>query len=479
MAGNKDEKKVFDVSKPSETKPSATSKPVIVGHKPLIGDPMVKKDEPKEDENAIPINVMMDGEEPSDKPSVKESADENISENVAKPDKDVAKVAVGAKTRALKPSKELTDSVEEGKETGENSATNNELKSSLPEEEKTDTTVDNEAQPTQQDEASDDQAGDDDSEKEAEDDKPGNNAAVGAVLGDPQSNRAAELAEIEKQEKIAKLLEDDNYKLKINKTTPAHGKGKKGGPVLFLLVMLITVFLAGYALVDAGFFGQDIKLPYDFIKNQSTSEVDSTTQPTQKVTPPPVQNTTKSNFTDSKSKLTFSYPSTWKLTEDKTGQAAQEGYKSAKLVSPSGKLSVIYVSYIDGIGFGGCVAEGSTCPTVIVKKVEELKGLSTSTQKVYYIEKITTTDNQNYNVEFGIWSSDPENSIATPKVGTTTTQDDILLIWQKPSFTAFGTNFDSGENGTNFKSLKEAEAFFASEEYKQAKEIVLSLKPTQ
>lgn len=36
-------KKIFDVTKPGKTKPSATSRPVIVGHGPMIEDPMVQR----------------------------------------------------------------------------------------------------------------------------------------------------------------------------------------------------------------------------------------------------------------------------------------------------------------------------------------------------------------------------------------------------------------------------------------------------
>lgn len=37
-----DEPRVFDVAKPGKSGPSATSKPIIVGHKSMIEDPMVK-----------------------------------------------------------------------------------------------------------------------------------------------------------------------------------------------------------------------------------------------------------------------------------------------------------------------------------------------------------------------------------------------------------------------------------------------------
>jgi hypothetical protein len=38
----RDYTKVFDVSRPSKTAPDATSKPVIVGHHPMMADPMVR-----------------------------------------------------------------------------------------------------------------------------------------------------------------------------------------------------------------------------------------------------------------------------------------------------------------------------------------------------------------------------------------------------------------------------------------------------
>jgi hypothetical protein len=40
-----DENRVFDVSKPNRVSPSATSRPVIVGHHPIMNDPMVKNEQ--------------------------------------------------------------------------------------------------------------------------------------------------------------------------------------------------------------------------------------------------------------------------------------------------------------------------------------------------------------------------------------------------------------------------------------------------
>jgi hypothetical protein len=59
-----DENRVFDVTKPKHVSPSATSKPVIVGHQPTVSDPMVRESEPVREKTAEPTRIMInnDGE---------------------------------------------------------------------------------------------------------------------------------------------------------------------------------------------------------------------------------------------------------------------------------------------------------------------------------------------------------------------------------------------------------------------------------
>ena len=57
-----DENRVFDVTKPKDVSPSATSKPVIVGHHPVASDPMVKDTE-KPAEEATHIKVIDESHE--------------------------------------------------------------------------------------------------------------------------------------------------------------------------------------------------------------------------------------------------------------------------------------------------------------------------------------------------------------------------------------------------------------------------------
>jgi hypothetical protein len=53
MAINDEKNKVFDVEKPGKAKPDMGSKPMIVGHLSMSGDPMVKLDDQKEDKPPV------------------------------------------------------------------------------------------------------------------------------------------------------------------------------------------------------------------------------------------------------------------------------------------------------------------------------------------------------------------------------------------------------------------------------------------
>lgn len=68
--GSDDNPKVFDVSKPNKTTPSASSRPIIVGHHPIMADPMVleeryhhpkplhpRSSEPEETQTSQPITL--------------------------------------------------------------------------------------------------------------------------------------------------------------------------------------------------------------------------------------------------------------------------------------------------------------------------------------------------------------------------------------------------------------------------------------
>ncbi|HEY5550143.1 MAG TPA: hypothetical protein VIK37_03035 [Candidatus Saccharimonadales bacterium] len=75
-----EDKKHFDISKPRRHGPDPTSKPIIVGHHPMMPDPMIREERQKATK---PINVASDGETPE---SVQVRQDEKTPEEPAKPD---------------------------------------------------------------------------------------------------------------------------------------------------------------------------------------------------------------------------------------------------------------------------------------------------------------------------------------------------------------------------------------------------------
>jgi hypothetical protein len=85
-----DEDRVFDVSKPHKRTPDATSKPVIVGHHPIMNDPMVTMDRPTEphhtDKPAVPIKVAVSIEsDPATPAQEAYKPDEGTAEEFDKP----------------------------------------------------------------------------------------------------------------------------------------------------------------------------------------------------------------------------------------------------------------------------------------------------------------------------------------------------------------------------------------------------------
>ena len=83
-----DNRQVFDVNRPRKAGADPTSKPIIVGHRPMIPDPMIRKDSPREDsedEQAEPTPeprradiTIKEPEKPSPTGASPPPADENV-----------------------------------------------------------------------------------------------------------------------------------------------------------------------------------------------------------------------------------------------------------------------------------------------------------------------------------------------------------------------------------------------------------------
>jgi len=217
----KSEPRVMDVSKPGRSKPSQTSRPIIVGHGPMAKDPTVVDDKLDNEPTAVPgekpeittavshkkITPLSDDEKPAeDDESKDEEAKDEKDEPAAKPDEDDA-----------------------------------EAKKSEDKEDK--------------DEKSDSDASD--------------SGAVDAIAEQAETKKQADKeaeAAIAKQQENQKLIETKKYFVPIG-----HDSTKKGGSQKALIVLLVLIVLAAgaYLAVDAGVVKVNgFEVPYHIVGNK-------------------------------------------------------------------------------------------------------------------------------------------------------------------------------------------------------------------
>ncbi len=267
-----DDKKVFDVSKP---KASPTSKPVIIGHKSAVKDTTIKVEDGNEKAPIDPLTekaeeavIKLDesklspvGEktiEPSDelKAEMKQSADakvqdESTDETLDQQTKDPSEV----------DNKEQEPSVLEPDEPVDESKTE-------PEKE--------EPKPDQKSEP-----------QKSKSEQVGNESAVNTVLGEAGTAKQQEVQQLEKDEKVKKLVDEGKYVLPIGQPRKHHGKiGFMKGLAIFLVAFI--VFSTGMVLaIDAELVKVNIKLPFDLIKKSQPADDAIVTPPVQQTPPTP------------------------------------------------------------------------------------------------------------------------------------------------------------------------------------------------
>ncbi len=222
MADNNDEetKKVFDITKPGKTMASAGARPVIVGHKNMLKDPMVTATDVSELTEGTKKN--MDSElEPEDKPSGSPSAvaDEQEKEDATPSIKNVKiqprgeaqtdKSEESDKPKADEPAKADTAEVES--ETSESEPDN---------------------QPDEKDEDKDDESESDDSDTTTiSTDSAGQTEAQKKAEKQTQQSQA-------KQEALDKLIADQKYFVPISKS-----RNKRSLNLIILIVIAAAVIV--------------------------------------------------------------------------------------------------------------------------------------------------------------------------------------------------------------------------------------------
>jgi len=233
MANSKSDNtnKVFDVAKPGKTAANASARPVIIGHKPLLQDPMVKDISARDLADKTKAKILISQE---DKPADgKSSRGRLLSPSAVKiePLKTTETIpaepasAQEAAPTANQPSVPTTDQSSE----------------------------DPKAEPTE--EKSADQSNGTDA-----------SAAISNPVGQAEAQKIADKQQQEtaaKQQSLEKLIAEKNYFVEI-------GKKKRRSMrrlMLLLVLVLIGAVLAVDLLIDAGVIKTNIKPPINLINN--------------------------------------------------------------------------------------------------------------------------------------------------------------------------------------------------------------------
>ncbi len=252
MATDKPSKKpsqFMDVSKPGKTAPTASSRPVIVGHKPTVQDPMVNEDSMPPEAHKIDVKrTAPKVVAPLDSAKELEDTKEpSVSEEASEPNVDTAEIP----TEDTPPVEQTQDNVVE------------------------ETTV--------QEGASAAASGGDSRSTKASKDK--GSSTVSAVADqaskgkDKKSDQKIE--ELEKrQAEIEKLIEDKKY---FVHTAQATKKQRKTRWIAIILAFLLLV--GAYLAIDAQVIKNDIQLPYEFFKESQKDTANEVHNPAPATSP--------------------------------------------------------------------------------------------------------------------------------------------------------------------------------------------------
>lgn len=203
MAEKKSEKQVMDVSKPGKAVADASARPVIVGHKPQVQDPMVTA--------------------------------EDTNPDVAEPEQSVA--SPSATKKVIAP---LSD--QENASESEAAAEDSSLESQPQPDEKSEPDADETSDGTQSDEE----------------------AAVVDAVADQVGAKKKEDAKTEEDKKhfaeIEKLIAEKKYFVPIGKA-----RRKRNRALLWVTVFLALIFVGLLLAIDAELLEAGFNLPFDFL----------------------------------------------------------------------------------------------------------------------------------------------------------------------------------------------------------------------
>ncbi len=260
-------------------------------------------------------------------------------------------------------------------------------------------------------------------------------------------------------------------------TTPVNSAPVNQSPVptqiktsLFIPVLsavLVTAIVFGFG---GYYFGTRTVAPQQYVnQNQqvpATSPETTLIRPSSTPTVTSAPSISLKKYTSKFEKLSFQYPSDWKLSPNQPESNFPEG-DALGIQDPNGKVKVSWISAIDGLG-GSCDPNipfsqsegemGAPCPLYEVVDKQKLSNVD-----LYYVAYIVTRDGVKYEPTFALQAQD----------GLLTTKRAMVYLLFN------GKNNGkvlAGLSGNGFISGTKAEAqnFYTTPEAIQAKNVLLS-----
>lgn len=349
MAKKSEDDKVFDVAKPGEGKTEIGSKPMIVGHKSMAADPMMKDDPSSDETDKIEEKISQTSKvkiEPVSEDM--KSSDNKNSDAIDEPKND--KDAADSST---------SDDIERDR------SAKADAKSPKPSD---DTTIEKDEQ---------------DSGEKSEDRKVGDEA--GKEL-DPAA------IEMERQENLRKIIDSKKYYLNIKESSSTSKSAK-----LFGIIALIFVLLGGlFYLVDTKTIDFGVDLPFSIFGKDDTENIDNAdTLPTEQQPVPENSSETDSSevetnqtSVDVPAEYSMDVPDEWQFTRKLTEINGESKFTDT-YVMPSG--TELIVDSVTGGAGGECQPDegdvphqaGNNCPTLEILSRDKLEVSSTTQSQLF------------------------------------------------------------------------------------------------
>lgn len=428
MATNKAEPddKVFDITKPGKSTASASSRPLIVGHKPMLKDPMVKNKavDVLEEGKSVKIDQPIEDDLPSGSPPL--PAREKIAGSSEK------KSSSPSESRfSLKP---FGDNKSKAKEKSSNNAAAVPVKVN-----KTDDKVSAAAISTPTTAPKIDKAAL--ARESSMANEPNDTVASETSADDVKKKTKKDAGEAaSKNSEIEKLVESKKYFVPVGKN--ASKKRSSRRIIMWSLIGLLLGLALIYLMIDVGIIKTNIKLPFEFFKDSDVS----TTTPA--ITPSTNKSETNSNsiykdwktYEDKSGNFVVKYPAEWKI---KTSTNKQGDLTTVQTTITSATGTVVNLNTDAGGKGGQCEPRktdeafktGNLCPSweylsqevLNVKNVYYTKSTASGDEvkfdtlpaKVYLVTKHFATPEGKSSYVIGVTAKDeaPDLTLNKPMMG--------------------------------------------------------------